>query len=634
MQPTGSESTQCSVDYLEYRDELKRAKGVSQVKIRRPWTRSDKSFAPPFESGDPYATPNGFRSMLSTFRLFNIPRVPIRLSLVSFWSFISGVSQAALLVLLSQVAIDSVQGQKQYKLYHYLLSFREVIICCAVLLVAFCASSLISTFLSSKMSTAALEGSRNSLVDAFFGASWPVQSEERLGYIQQLLTMQCASVATVSTGLAGLAQALLSLIALLLTAFIISPIIAATVLVVTVFLLLLLRPFNVWSRKTSERYADDTAELTTSVTEYTRLAREFRILGVEETAVQSLRARSHQAVKAFATAQKLALGVPVAFNTLALLIVVIAFGVFIGHHGSGLGSVAAVLLLMIRSLSYGAAVQGSLQQLSEQEGFLTSLRTEYERLKASTDLSEGRLIPREFSIDFHHISYSYDGRDAALSEVTFSVPEGQMLGIVGRSGSGKTTLSQIILGLRNPSEGTAKIGDIRVDQIAKENGKSVVAIVPQEPILLHTSIASNIAFFRDVSRDEIVQAAQAAHLDEDIRNMSGGYETLVGEGGSALSGGQRQRVAFARALVGRPRVLVLDEPTSALDGHSESLIARTLTELRGEITMVVISHRIATVNACDLLLVLDHGRVADFGKRKNVQAGTAFQEVVDAELKN
>ena len=112
--------------------------------------------------------------------------------------------------------------------------------------------------------------------------------------------------------------------------------------------------------------------------------------------------------------------------------------------------------------------------------------------------------------------------------------------------------------------------------------------------------------------------------------MSDLYETSVGEGGTALSGGQRQRLAIARALAGTPRVLVLDEPTSSLDGRSESLIRQTLTELRGRMTIVVISHRLGLVQDCDLLLVLDKGRVADFGSRREVLARDAFREVAEA----
>jgi ABC-type multidrug transport system fused ATPase/permease subunit len=133
-----------------------------------------------------------------------------------------------------------------------------------------------------------------------------------------------------------------------------------------------------------------------------------------------------------------------------------------------------------------------------------------------------------------------------------------------------------------------------------------------------------------VHPEEIEAASRAAHLHEDVITMPDLYETAVGEGGAALSGGQRQRLALARALAGAPRMLVLDEPTSALDGRSESLIRQTLAELRGKVTIIVISHRLGLVEDCDLLLVLDKGRVVDFGPGSEVLRRGPFREVAEA----
>jgi ABC-type multidrug transport system fused ATPase/permease subunit len=184
--------------------------------------------------------------------------------------------------------------------------------------------------------------------------------------------------------------------------------------------------------------------------------------------------------------------------------------------------------------------------------------------------------------------------------------------------------------MREPADGIALIGDVSVARIAKGGRVSPVALVAQDPVLLQGSIAYNISFFRAMSPEGIEAASRAAHLHEDVMAMPDSYDTSVGEGGSDLSGGQRQRLAIARALAGAPRVLVLDEPTSALDGRSESLIRQTLTELRGRVTIIVISHRLGLVEDCDLLLVLDKGRVADFGPRREVLTRDAFREVAEA----
>jgi ABC-type multidrug transport system fused ATPase/permease subunit len=184
--------------------------------------------------------------------------------------------------------------------------------------------------------------------------------------------------------------------------------------------------------------------------------------------------------------------------------------------------------------------------------------------------------------------------------------------------------------MRLPADGVALVGDVSAARIAKGDGVSPVALVAQDPVLLQGSIAFNISFFRGVSPERIEAAAREAHLHEDVMAMRDLYETRVGEGGTALSEGQRQRLAIARALAGAPRLLVLDEPTSALDGRSESLIRQTVSELRGKVTVIMISHRLGTVEDCDLLLVLDKGRVADFGPSDEVLTRDAFRDVAQA----
>jgi ABC-type bacteriocin/lantibiotic exporter with double-glycine peptidase domain len=244
------------------------------------------------------------------------------------------------------------------------------------------------------------------------------------------------------------------------------------------------------------------------------------------------------------------------------------------------------------------------------------------------------LFPINFDISVKNVSFAYDNRGPVLKQVPFFVPGGRILGIAGRSGSGKTTLSEILLGMRQPADGVAQVGNVSVARIAKGDGVSPIALVAQDAVLLRGSVAFNISFFRGVSPEKIEAASRAAHLHEDVLGMPDLYETEVGEGGIALSGGQRQRLAIARALAGNPRVLVLDEPTSALDGRSESLIRQTLTELRGRVTIIVISHRLGLVEDCDLLLVLDKGRVADFGPRREVLTRDAFREVAEAATGN
>ncbi len=237
-------------------------------------------------------------------------------------------------------------------------------------------------------------------------------------------------------------------------------------------------------------------------------------------------------------------------------------------------------------------------------------------------------VPDTFEVNFDSVEYSYDGVTPALRGVTMLIPEGKIVGMLGPSGSGKTTISQLLLGLREPTSGRATIGGVDAARIAKGSAHNFVALVPQEPVLLQGSVMDNIKFFRDIEDQDAIDAAKAAHLHEDVVRMTSGYETFVGESGGAISGGQKQRLAIARALAGAPKLIVLDEPTSAVDGRTEKLIRRTLSELRGHVTIVIISHRVETTAQCDLLLVLSDGSIADFGERDAVLAGSAYQNIV------
>ena len=159
---------------------------------------------------------------------------------------------------------------------------------------------------------------------------------------------------------------------------------------------------------------------------------------------------------------------------------------------------------------------------------------------------------------------------------------GEVIGVIGPSGAGKSTLVQLLLRLRAPREGRYLVNGVSAQEIVQEDWHRQVAYVPQEPRLLHASVAENIRFFREISTmRQVERAARLARIHEDIVGWTDGYETIVGPRADAVSGGQQQRICLARALVARPQLLVLDEPTSALDPTSESLIQESLTGLKG-----------------------------------------------------
>ena len=221
----------------------------------------------------------------------------------------------------------------------------------------------------------------------------------------------------------------------------------------------------------------------------------------------------------------------------------------------------------------------------------------------------------EGAITFSSVNYSYPGsKTKALDGVTFDVPAGTMLGLVGRSGSGKSTITRLLQGITRDFEGFLKLDGTDLREINLAHMRRSFGVVLQENFLFRGSVRENILAGRPgLTLSDAVRAARLAGAEEFIERMPNGYETWIEEGSPNLSGGQRQRLAIARALVHDPKLLILDEATSALDPESEALVNANLQRIARGRTMVIVSHRLSSLTDCDKILVLDQGRVIDIG---------------------
>lgn len=222
---------------------------------------------------------------------------------------------------------------------------------------------------------------------------------------------------------------------------------------------------------------------------------------------------------------------------------------------------------------------------------------------------------RADSIRIEHVSYRYPNTDRdVLTDVSFIIPEGESVGLIGQSGAGKSTIADIILGILTPTHGRVMYGDMNVHEHPLKWSRKL-AYIPQAIFLADESIRSNVAFGieeDDIDDDKVWKALSEAQLDEFVRSLPDGLETMVGERGVRLSGGQRQRVGIARALYGDPGILVLDEATAALDSDTESAVMEAIDRLQGRKTLIIIAHRLTTIKNCGIIFKVGDGKITDY----------------------
>jgi len=224
-------------------------------------------------------------------------------------------------------------------------------------------------------------------------------------------------------------------------------------------------------------------------------------------------------------------------------------------------------------------------------------------------------------VRLEEISFGYAPDRQILFDVSFAIPEGHTVAVVGASGAGKSTLSRLLFRFYDVQQGRILVNGQDIRSVTQSSLRAAIGIVPQDTVLFNDTIYYNIAYGRpDATRDEIIAAAQAAHIHEFVESLPQGYQSMVGERGLKLSGGEKQRVAIARAILKNPAILIFDEATSALDSKSEKAIQAELHAIAQNRTTLIIAHRLSTVVDADQILVMDKGRIVERGSHRELLA--------------
>ena len=302
---------------------------------------------------------------------------------------------------------------------------------------------------------------------------------------------------------------------------------------------------------------------------------------------------------------------------ITIMLVMSAFGIKNGDIDvGGFVVINAYMLQLYQPLNFLGSVYREIRQaLTDMENMFSLLEVSQVSKDDLEDMPQSNVA----EIRFDKVSFDYDIRRTIIKNISFTVPNGKKVAIVGPTGAGKSTISRLLFKFYEPKEGGIYINNININKISEESLRKMIGVVPQDTVLFNDTIYYNIAYGNtDASKEEVIIAAKNADIHNFISTLPDGYETIVGERGLKLSGGEKQRVAIARTILKNPKIFFFDEATSALDSSTEKEIQKNLESVSKDKTTLIIAHRLSTAANADNIIVLDKGIIIEQGTHKSL----------------
>jgi ATP-binding cassette, subfamily B, bacterial len=543
-----------------------------------------------------------------------------KLGAVVALSFVSSICESATLVLIAQIAVSLVKRTKvnAINIAHIPLHIsvgKMILIAFAVVLVRI-ALQFPLAIMPAEIFSSVQATLRMRMFSAFTSASWSVQSRDREGQLQEMMTSQVGQATAGAMQATTLITGALNFLVLTGTAFALSARGAVVVTALSLSMFALLRPLRALNRRLARELSGSQVRYAGAIAEATRLAEETHVFGVAPAQRRSIAGFVNTSRRFFYRLQVLSKLIAGLYTSVIYVLLVGFLGILWLVGGTHAGSLGAIVLLLVRAASSGQGVAITYAGLIQSTPFIDRVQQVIKRYSDSSRRDGRHELTKIETLDFEHVSYAYRPGVPVLTDIGFDLSGPQTIGIIGPSGAGKSTLVQILLQLRAPLDGRYLINGLASEEFRQADWHRLVSYVPQEPRLLHASVADNIRFFRDIDDDAIERAAKLARIHDDVISWADGYETTVGPRADAVSGGQKQRICLARALAAGPEMLVLDEPTSALDPHSETLIQESLSALSDDLMLFIIAHRMSTLDICDRVMVIIDGRLVAFDTKE------------------
>lgn len=453
---------------------------------------------------------------------------------------------------------------------------------------------------------------RLAMIRAVMKARWRYYLQQSLGRLAHSVAGEASRAADGFQNSAEMAAMVLNSIIYLGIAMTISPVAGLAAMFAGAVLLLVLRRLIRKSRRAAVDQTRLLQSLVAVISGQLSAAKPLKAMAREEH-VDALLSDQTRKLKKSLRQQVIAKEAVAALQE-PLLAIMVSGGFFLSLYvlELPLASVLVMLFLIARVVSYLSKAQKAFVQVSLKESAYWSIVQGIEAARSQSEPTGGdRTVELEQGIRFEEVSFGHATERAVLDRQSFDIPARGLTVFIGPSGAGKTTLLDLLVGLLRPDEGRILVDGVPLDELDLRAWRRRVGYVPQESVMVDESVAYNLTLGETMSDDDIREALRAADALDFVSAMPEGWNTRVGEGGSRLSGGQRQRLAIARALIHKPRLLILDEATSNLDYEAQNAVIETVNHLKGRLTILAVAHQERMVREADRVYRLARGRVTE-----------------------
>lgn len=506
--------------------------------------------------------------------------------------------------------------EKIFSLLH--VSYNLPILLALMVLFFICKAiiTILTIHIGDKISAQYNRDTSSDLFKKTMEADWMFLMNQKVGYLDRVIYNDVSAGGNILRAISELMLRVASLITYASIAFKISISITAMSLIGGVLILVVLKPLFFRTRKFAKQLNITGKKLSHLINESLIGIKTLKSFAVELPVIRQGDLYFEEARKASIKTSLISSFQGALFEPVSLLFISVIFAYSFRSPSFNIASFAVIIYLIQKMYSFIQGIQGKLDGINSSFTYLETMlnyQKEVQRCKEKTFGTEPFKFEKEISVQ--DIGFSYPNiKINTLSDINFTIQKGEMIGIIGPSGAGKTTLVDIFLQLLKPQEGIVKIDDTDVDSIYLKDWRKNIGYVSQDVFLLNDTIEANIRFYdENISRENIEDASKMANIYDFIQELPNKFETQVGERGVKLSGGQRQRISLARVLAKKSSILILDEATSSIDNESEALIQKSINNLKGKVTVLVIAHRLSTVMGSDRIIVIDNGKLVESG---------------------